>query len=92
MLSYMRCLKSAGSDSGQCRPQARAYLECRMDNGLMTRDDFQNLGLGDVPSSDANGKLPPTAEALNQHHPSGMEKGAPPTGVSPAPPKQADRI
>jgi hypothetical protein len=36
--------------------------------------------------------LPPTAEALNQHHPSGMEKGAPPTGVSPAPPKQADRI
>lgn len=48
MLSYMSCLKASGSDSGKCRVQAKAYLACRMDTGLMGRDDFVNLGLGDV--------------------------------------------
>ncbi|WWC59606.1 cytochrome c oxidase assembly protein COX19 [Kwoniella dejecticola CBS 10117] len=48
MLSYLKCLKSNANDNGKCRLQSKKYLECRMDNGLMTRDDFQNLGLGDV--------------------------------------------
>jgi hypothetical protein len=57
MLSYMRCLKtsSADRDSGKCRSHAKAYLECRMDNGLMQRDDFENLGLGDVDSANPTG-------------------------------------
>lgn len=57
MLSYMRCLKtsSADRDSGKCRNHAKAYLECRMDNGLMQRDDFENLGLGDVDSANPKG-------------------------------------
>lgn len=50
MISYMSCLKANRNNSGQCRPESKAYLECRMDNGLMSRDDFQNLGLGDVQS------------------------------------------
>lgn len=48
MISYMSCLKRNRADAGSCRPESKAYLECRMDNGLMSRDDFQNLGLGDV--------------------------------------------
>lgn len=48
MLSYMKCLKANKSDSGECRLEARGYLQCRMDHGLMDQDDMQNLGLGDV--------------------------------------------
>ncbi|WWC86775.1 uncharacterized protein L201_001654 [Kwoniella dendrophila CBS 6074] len=53
MMSYLKCMRTNANNNGQCRLQSKKYLECRMDNGLMTRDDFQNLGLGDVidPSS-----------------------------------------
>ncbi|WOO85108.1 Cytochrome c oxidase assembly protein COX19 [Vanrija pseudolonga] len=58
MLSYMKCLKSHGSDGGQCRPEARDYLACRMDKGLMERDSMQNLGLGDVGATGAAATTP----------------------------------
>ncbi|KAI9636283.1 putative metal ion transporter [Dioszegia hungarica] len=48
MISYLKCLKANAADNGVCRPESRKYLECRMDHGLMTRDDMANLGLGDV--------------------------------------------
>ncbi|GFZ47815.1 Cytochrome c oxidase assembly protein COX19 [Saitozyma sp. JCM 24511] len=48
MLSYLKCLKANASNNGQCRLESKRYLECRMDNGLMQRDDMKNLGLGDV--------------------------------------------
>lgn len=48
MKAYLGCLKANKYDNGQCRLEARKYLECRMDNGLMERDDMANLGLGDV--------------------------------------------
>ncbi|KAL1407263.1 Cytochrome c oxidase assembly protein cox19 [Vanrija albida] len=60
MLSYMTCLKAHGSDGGQCRPEARDYLACRMDKGLMERDSMQNLGLGDVGKT---GEAAPAAAA-----------------------------
>lgn len=63
MISYMSCLKSNRNDSGQCRPESKAYLECRMDNGLMSRDDFQNLGLGDVQSRKPGDPAPSQAGA-----------------------------
>lgn len=53
MLTYMRCLKANKNDAGSCRPEARDYLGCRMDNELMGRDDWGNLGLGDVGATDA---------------------------------------
>ncbi|KAL7420059.1 Cytochrome c oxidase assembly protein cox19 [Cryptotrichosporon argae] len=53
MLAYMRCIKANAQDNGACRPESRAYLECRMDHGLMQRDDMANLGLGDVERRDA---------------------------------------
>lgn len=52
-MTYMRCLKANKNDAGACRPEARDYLGCRMDNELMGRDDFKNLGLGDVPATGA---------------------------------------
>lgn len=53
MLTYMRCLKANKNDAGACRPEARDYLGCRMDNELMGRDDWENLGLGDVGETSA---------------------------------------
>ncbi|KAK0208436.1 hypothetical protein DFS33DRAFT_1303340 [Desarmillaria ectypa] len=45
MVLYMQCLKSNGSKSTPCRDLTRDYLSCRMDKGLMDRDDWRNLGL-----------------------------------------------
>lgn len=43
--SYLRCLKSQkGTNSDECRQLARGYLDCRMDKGLMARDEWDNLG------------------------------------------------
>ncbi|KAI8869565.1 hypothetical protein GQ42DRAFT_156097 [Ramicandelaber brevisporus] len=48
MMRYMSCLKDNRSRSGACRLLSKEYLECRMENNLMAKDDFKNLGLGDV--------------------------------------------
>ncbi|BEI81263.1 hypothetical protein CcaverHIS002_0204230 [Cutaneotrichosporon cavernicola] len=48
MVSYMKCLKENKNNSGACRLEARGYLGCRMDNQLMDREEWTNLGLGDV--------------------------------------------
>ncbi|WVW78304.1 hypothetical protein I302_100258 [Kwoniella bestiolae CBS 10118] len=70
MISYLKCLKSHGNNNGQCRLQSKKYLECRMDNGLMTRDDFTNLGLGDVDDPTApktQATIPPTSTSTPQN-------------------------
>jgi len=72
MISYLRCIKLNQGNNGACRPESRAYLECRMDKGLMQRDDMVNLGLGDVPSASGykvadNGKhSPPETSAMHR--------------------------
>ncbi|KAF8140040.1 hypothetical protein EV363DRAFT_1311491 [Boletus edulis] len=48
MMEYMACLKKNSRTSTPCRPFSKQYLECRMSKGLMERDDFKNLGLGNV--------------------------------------------
>ncbi|EIW71182.1 cytochrome c oxidase assembly protein COX19 [Tremella mesenterica] len=48
MLQYLQCLKINQSDNGQCRLESKRYLLCRMEKGLMEKDDMANLGLGDV--------------------------------------------
>ncbi|KAK1921657.1 cytochrome c oxidase assembly protein COX19 [Papiliotrema laurentii] len=48
MMAHLKCLKANYGDAGKCRLESRRYLECRMDKGLMVRDDMANLGLGDV--------------------------------------------
>lgn len=46
--SYLRCLKTQsrpGTNSEECRQLAKGYLGCRMTNGLMAKDEWENLGL-----------------------------------------------
>eukprot|EP01114_Cavostelium_apophysatum_P009574 TRINITY_DN22754_c0_g1_i1.p1 TRINITY_DN22754_c0_g1~~TRINITY_DN22754_c0_g1_i1.p1 ORF type:complete len:110 (+),score=10.16 TRINITY_DN22754_c0_g1_i1:160-489(+) len=45
MKSYMECLKTNTNASVNCRDQARRYLSCRMDAGLMAKEEFDRLGL-----------------------------------------------
>jgi cytochrome c oxidase assembly protein subunit 19 len=44
MLSYLACLKHSRGLNDQCRSQAKTYLQCRMDKGLMTNEEMQVLG------------------------------------------------
>ena len=41
MMDYLGCMKLAKGENGKCRLQSKAYLECRMQNGLMERDDWE---------------------------------------------------
>jgi len=46
--AYLRCLKSQsnpGMNSEECRQLAKGYLDCRMQKGLMAKDEWDNLGL-----------------------------------------------
>jgi len=45
---YMNCLRENASTSSSCRLLSREYLDCRMDKGLMERDDWKNLGLANL--------------------------------------------
>lgn len=47
MLQYMGCLRRHGDDNARCRPEAQAYLQCRMDHQLMAREEWSKLGFHD---------------------------------------------
>ncbi|KHN88110.1 Cytochrome c oxidase assembly protein COX19 [Toxocara canis] len=53
MLNYMICLHENKNLSDRCRHLAKSYLKCRMDNGLMAKDDWASLGFSkkDDPST-----------------------------------------
>nr|GAT47325.1 cytochrome C oxidase assembly protein COX19 [Mycena chlorophos] len=44
MKLYMSCLRSNANKSSPCRPLSKDYLDCRMNKGLMERDEWANLG------------------------------------------------
>ncbi|ELR23621.1 cytochrome c oxidase assembly protein, putative [Acanthamoeba castellanii str. Neff] len=44
---YRTCLRDHNNSSSICRQKARDYFECRMDHGLMQREPWDKLGLGD---------------------------------------------
>ncbi|KAM6497989.1 hypothetical protein JOM56_005937 [Amanita muscaria] len=48
MKLYMDCLRRNSGTSTICRALSKDYLECRMEKGLMVRDDWKNLGLANV--------------------------------------------
>ncbi|KAI8096393.1 putative metal ion transporter [Halteromyces radiatus] len=52
MQEYIKCLRANKNNNGACRPLSKAYLQCRMDKGLMDKDDMKNLGFADIESSD----------------------------------------
>jgi hypothetical protein len=44
MLNYMNCLQQNQRKNEECRNIAKSYFECRMDKGLMDKDDWDSLG------------------------------------------------
>lgn len=45
---YLRCLKKNSSLQDACRGLAKEYFECRMQHGLMKREEWASLGYGDL--------------------------------------------
>mmetsp|Transcript_20609 Transcript_20609/g.61461 ORF Transcript_20609/g.61461 Transcript_20609/m.61461 type:complete len:120 (-) Transcript_20609:269-628(-) len=43
---FLACLKAHGNEHVACRALSQRYIECRMDRGLMARDDLKNVGFG----------------------------------------------
>jgi len=50
MIKYMLCLRESKNENALCRQQSKDYLECRMEKGLMLKEDWTKLGLADVGS------------------------------------------
>ena len=55
-LKYMICLKRNGSSNAECRPQSKDYLDCRMRNNLMAKEDWSKLGFADLAEKDVGKK------------------------------------
>lgn len=47
MIKYMRCLIENNNENTMCRDIIKEYLSCRMDNELMAREEWSNLGFSD---------------------------------------------
>ncbi|KAF7978909.1 hypothetical protein HWV62_44431 [Athelia sp. TMB] len=54
MMQYMACLRQNGSTSTPCRILSKDYLDCRMNNGLMERDEWKNLGLSNLEQAESS--------------------------------------
>jgi len=44
MLKYMSCLKSNKQNNFICQNESKEYLNCRMERGLMSKEEFSRLG------------------------------------------------
>uniref|UniRef100_T1GMG5 Flavoprotein domain-containing protein n=1 Tax=Megaselia scalaris TaxID=36166 RepID=T1GMG5_MEGSC len=51
MVKYMSCLRKNQDNNSKCRDEAKDYLSCRMDNELMAKEDWNNLGFNSSSSS-----------------------------------------
>ncbi|KAJ3607924.1 hypothetical protein NHX12_024975 [Muraenolepis orangiensis] len=46
--AFMKCLSDSKFDNSKCRLQSKDYLQCRMDNQLMTKEPMEKLGFKDL--------------------------------------------
>ncbi|KAJ8614456.1 hypothetical protein CTAYLR_000823 [Chrysophaeum taylorii] len=53
--AFLACMKEHGSEHINCKPLSKQYLQCRMDRGLMARDDLAKVGFGDDDTKDTRG-------------------------------------
>lgn len=44
MIQLLKCLQASQLTSEQCQAFSKDYLKCRMDNGLMAKEDWKQLG------------------------------------------------
>lgn len=47
MVQFLKCLRDHKFDNEKCRSFSKDYLECRMQHGLMAKEDWKNLGFED---------------------------------------------
>lgn len=45
MKNYLECIKKHGYKGHECFLSSKNYVKCRMENGLMEREDLKKLGL-----------------------------------------------
>ncbi|XP_010764158.1 cytochrome c oxidase assembly protein COX19 [Notothenia coriiceps] len=60
--TFMKCLRDNSFDNSKCRLQSKDYLECRMENQLMTKEPMEKLGFKDLidpPPSQSDGDTKP---------------------------------
>ena len=48
MLQYMKCLRLNKDNNSECREEAKSYLQCRMDNNLMAKEEWSKLGFDKI--------------------------------------------
>ncbi|KAJ9586198.1 hypothetical protein L9F63_020156 [Diploptera punctata] len=48
MLKYMVCLSTHKNNNSACREESKDYLQCRMDNQLMAKENWSKLGFSDL--------------------------------------------
>lgn len=53
MVKYMECMHTTNGSNTECREKARDYLSCRMEKGLMAREEWGKLGYADISSDTA---------------------------------------
>ncbi|GAA96129.1 uncharacterized protein L969DRAFT_83996 [Mixia osmundae IAM 14324] len=65
MKEYLKCLKTHKNENSKCRHLSKSYLNCRMEHGLMERDEWENFGLQDVDAAPKTmaGQSAPTTDA-----------------------------
>uniref|UniRef100_A0A0N4ZX62 CHCH domain-containing protein n=1 Tax=Parastrongyloides trichosuri TaxID=131310 RepID=A0A0N4ZX62_PARTI len=56
MLKYMVCLNEHKHKNSECRNQAKDYFACRMEKGLMDKDEWNTLGYKEEENSVNNVK------------------------------------
>lgn len=44
----MRCLHVNSRENTKCRQESKEYLQCRMNNNLMKKEEFSKLGYKDI--------------------------------------------
>ncbi|QRG40029.1 hypothetical protein FDK38_004490 [Candidozyma auris] len=67
MMEYLKCMKfTENKNAPNCRILAKNYLQCRMDNQLMEKSDWDSLGLVNLPGDSAETKTD-TSGLANQH-------------------------
>ncbi|KAI5124391.1 hypothetical protein M0805_008276 [Coniferiporia weirii] len=66
MKAYLGCLRQNDAVSTPCRIVSKAYLECRMSKDLMGRDEWHNLGLGNIGMNEDSATRLSTSSPHNQ--------------------------
>lgn len=48
MIDFLKCLQANQFDNERCRSFSKDYLKCRMEQGLMAKDEWKNLGFNEA--------------------------------------------